>query len=497
MAKSVKANYLFNLINSASQLLFPLITFPYASRIMMADGIGQVNFFQSIISYISLFTCLGIPMYAIREVAKVRDNPEKMTRITVEILLLHAFLTLLGYMAVAVICLTVTKVQTDIPLFLLLSATIFFTAIGCEWFYQGIEDFKYVAIRGLLVKLLSVVLLFLFVKTKEDILWYGAYTVLGVLGGNIFNFIRLRKYLHRDVIDFRALHPLRHLKPALHVFALNVVISIYLQLNNVLLGFMKDAEAVGYFTAATKIMMITMSISSSLGAVIMPRTSNLIAEGRMDEFRILIQKSYDFVLALAMPLTVGLIFTSPSIILLLSGEGFAPAVLTSQIVASNILMVGLSGVMGIQVLYPLGKINIVILCTLIGAAVNVFFNVLLIPRYGHNGTAVAYMLAEVAVTVSMFLIGRKYIPIQFLKKQHLHYVGGGIVMGGVLYFISLLGLSIISTLITMICVGIMVYIIVLLWLKDSIGMVILSIVWRKMKCTLIPQHILLEINLKY
>ena len=455
MAKSVKANYLFNLINSASQLLFPLITFPYASRIMMADGIGQVNFFQSIISYISLFTCLGIPMYAIREVAKVRDNPEKMTRITVEILLLHAFLTLLGYMAVAVICLTVTKVQTDIPLFLLLSATIFFTAIGCEWFYQGIEDFKYVAIRGLLVKLLSVVLLFLFVKTKEDILWYGAYTVLGVLGGNIFNFIRLRKYLHRDVIDFRALHPLRHLKPALHVFALNVVISIYLQLNNVLLGFMKDAEAVGYFTAATKIMMITMSISSSLGAVIMPRTSNLIAEGRMDEFRILIQKSYDFVLALAMPLTVGLIFTSPSIILLLSGEGFAPAVLTSQIVASNILMVGLSGVMGIQVLYPLGKINIVILCTLIGAAVNVFFNVLLIPRYGHNGTAVAYMLAEVAVTVSMFLIGRKYIPIQFLKKQHLHYVGGGIVMGGVLYFISLLGLSIISTLITMICVGIM------------------------------------------
>ena len=482
MAKSVKANYLFNLINSASQLLFPLITFPYASRIMMADGIGQVNFFQSIISYISLFTCLGIPMYAIREVAKVRDNPEKMTRITVEILLLHAFLTLLGYMAVAVICLTVTKVQTDIPLFLLLSATIFFTAIGCEWFYQGIEDFKYVAIRGLLVKLLSVVLLFLFVKTKEDILWYGAYTVLGVLGGNIFNFIRLRKYLHRDVIDFRALHPLRHLKPALHVFALNVVISIYLQLNNVLLGFMKDAEAVGYFTAATKIMMITMSISSSLGAVIMPRTSNLIAEGRMDEFRILIQKSYDFVLALAMPLTVGLIFTSPSIILLLSGEGFAPAVLTSQIVASNILMVGLSGVMGIQVLYPLGKINIVILCTLIGAAVNVFFNVLLIPRFGHNGTAVAYMLAEVAVTVSMFLIGRKYIPIQFLKKQHLHYVGGGIVMGGVLYFISLLGLSIISTLITMICVGIMVYIIVLLWLKDSIGMVILSIVWRKMKC---------------
>lgn len=196
MSKSIKSNYIFNLLNSVSQLLFPLITFPYASRIMMADGIGQVQFFSSIISYISLFTCLGIPMYAIREVAKVRNDVVKMSTTTVEILLLHAMLTIIGYVAVAIICMTVSDVQTDIPLFLILSATIFFTAIGCEWFYQGIEDFKYVAIRGLVVKIISIVLLFLLVKTKEDILWYGAYSVFGVLGGNIFNFIRLRKYLN-------------------------------------------------------------------------------------------------------------------------------------------------------------------------------------------------------------------------------------------------------------------------------------------------------------
>ena len=106
--------------------------------------------------------------------------------------------------------------------------------------------------RGMVVKTISVILLFLLVKSKEDILWYGAYSVLGVLGGNIFNFVRLRKYLHKDMIEFRALHPFSHLKPAIHIFAFNVIVSIYLQLNNVLLGFMKDAEAVGYFTAATK-----------------------------------------------------------------------------------------------------------------------------------------------------------------------------------------------------------------------------------------------------
>lgn len=483
MANSVKINYLFNLINSGSQLLFPLITFPYASRIMLADGIGHVSFFQSIISYISLFTCLGIPMYAIREVAKVRNNAVEMTRTTVEILLLHAFLSILGYVVVAVICMTVTQVQADIPLFLLLSTTIFFTAIGCEWFYQGIEDFKYVAVRGVLVKLISVVLLFFLVKTKEDILWYGAYSVLGILGGNIFNFIRLRKYLSRDVIDFRTLHPLKHLKPALHVFALNVIISIYIQMNNVLLGFMKDAEAVGYFTAATKLMVMAMSILGSLGNVMMPHISNLIAVGRMDESKALIQKSYDLVLALAMPLTVGLIFTSPSAILLLSGMDFIPAILTSQIVAFNILMVGLSGVMGIQVLYPLGKINIVILSTFMGAITNVLLNILLVPRYGHNGTAIAYMLAEAAVTISMFFIGHKYIPVQFLKKQHLHYIGGCIVMGGCLHFISLFDLSYINTLIAMISVGGMVYVIVLLLLKDSIG----KTIWETMRTVLIKK----------
>lgn len=293
MSKSIKSNYIFNLLNSVSQLLFPLITFPYASRIMMADGIGQVQFFGSIISYISLFTCLGIPMYAIREIAKVRNDAVKMSTTTVEILLLHAMLTILGYVAVAVICMTVSDVQTDIPLFLILSATIFFTAIGCEWFYQGIEDFKYVAIRGLVFKIISIVLLFLLVKTKEDILWYGAYTVFGILGGNIFNFFRLRKYVDRNLIDIHSLHPLRHLKPAIHIFAFNVITSIYLQLNTVLLGFLKDVASVGYFTAATKLMYMTMSVSNSLGSVMMPRASNLIAEHKMDEFKSVVQKSYD------------------------------------------------------------------------------------------------------------------------------------------------------------------------------------------------------------
>ena len=172
---------------------------------------------------------------------------------------------------------TIPQIQANIPLFLILSIIIFFAAIGCEWFYQGIEDFKYITIRGLIIKIISVILLFVFVKSKTDLLYYGCYTVFGVLGGNIFNFLRLRKYIHRENIIFSELHVKRHIKPVLKVFTLSIVTSIYLQLNTVLLGFMKNALAVGYFTAATKVMQMLLQMSSCLGSVMMPRASHLLA----------------------------------------------------------------------------------------------------------------------------------------------------------------------------------------------------------------------------
>ena len=407
MAQSVKVNYILNLINTGTQMLFPLITFPYVCRVIEADGIGQINFFQSIISYISLFTCLGIPMYAIREIARDRSDVVQMNRTAMEILLLHSMLTLVGYAIVAILCLTVPQIQVNIPLFLILSLTIFFTAIGCEWFYQGIEDFKYITIRGLIIKTVSVVLLFIFVKSKTDLLYYGCYTVFGVLGGNIFNFFRLRKYIHRENIIFSELHIKRHIKPVLKVFSFSVVTSIYLQLNTVLLGFLKNALAVGYFAAATKVMQMLLTMSACLGSVMMPRASHLIAENKEDEFNRLIQKSYDFTLAIALPMTIGLIFCAPSLITALCGVKFEHSILPSQIIAPIILMVAISNVFGIQVLFPKGKINIVTLCCGIGAVADLILNLCLIPFFSYIGTSIAYLGAEVATTVSMYFIGRK------------------------------------------------------------------------------------------
>lgn len=478
MAQSVKVNYILNLINTGTQMLFPLITFPYVCRVIEADGIGQINFFQSIISYISLFTCLGIPMYAIREIARDRSDVVQMNRTAMEILLLHSMLTLVGYAIVAILCLTVPQIQVNIPLFLILSLTIFFTAIGCEWFYQGIEDFKYITIRGLIIKTVSVVLLFIFVKSKTDLLYYGCYTVFGVLGGNIFNFFRLRKYIHRENIIFSELHIKRHIKPVLKVFSFSVVTSIYLQLNTVLLGFLKNALAVGYFAAATKVMQMLLTMSACLGSVMMPRASHLIAENKEDEFNRLIQKSYDFTLAIALPMTIGLIFCAPSLITALCGVKFEHSILPSQIIAPIILMVAISNVFGIQVLFPKGKINVVTLSCGIGAVADLILNLCLIPFFSYIGTSVAYLGAEVATTVSMYFIGRRYIPIVYFKKSHLTYALGCIVMAFALYGLSLLQLPTLTILLLQGCCGVLAYFIILCICKDEMLVQILSKIKR-------------------
>lgn len=432
MSKSLKKNYLLNLTNTISTMLFPLITFPYAARIIMADGIGQINFFSSIISYISLFTCLGIPMYAIRETARVRDNQKELTKTTTEILLLHASLTILGYIAVFIIACTVPKVMVDIPLFLILSASIFFTAIGCEWFYQGVEDFKYITIRAITIRTICVILLFILVQTKEDLMYYAIYTVVGSVGNNIFNFVRLRKYVKLKFINFRELNPSRHLKPALHIFVLNLVISIYVNLDTVMLGFIKDSAAVGYYTGATKLTKMLLGIVSSLGTVMVPRLSHLIQNGQMEDFKRLSQKAVDFVFALSFPLFLGLIVTAPTLIRLFCGPSYEPAISTLQILSPILLFIALSNVLGIQILYPQGKENIVIKCTIFGAITNFTLNILLIPLLANDGAAIATCVAEFIVTFVMLIVGRKYLPIEYTIKRYMNYIIGALIMTPVL-----------------------------------------------------------------
>lgn len=470
MGQSIKNNFLLNLSTTITGLLFPLITFPYASRILMADGIGQVQFFQSIIDYVSLCTALGIPLYAVREIARIRDNKELRSRTTIEILLLHAILTLVGYIVVFILAKTVAKIEIDASLFFLLSTTLFFNTIGVAWFYQAIEDFKYITLRSLFVRILSLVALFIFVKTKQDLFYYAGILVIGTVGNNIFNFFRLRKYIKLIKGEFKRLNLLRHLIPALKIFILNLVISIYVNLDSVMLGFLKNEESVGYYAAATRLTKAILGIVSSLGAVLLPRFSNMITNGQKEEFQLLANKAASFTIALSLPMSVGLIFMAAPIIHIFCGNGFEPSILTLKLVAPIVLFIGLSGIIGMQILYPQGREKYVIISTMVGACINLLINYLLIPQYGQYGAALGTVIAEFMVTVIMILLGRKYLPINILSKQNLHYLIGSIVISILLAFLFVFPLHEVNYLLIGILLSVIVYYAYLLMIKDTLAL---------------------------
>jgi len=467
MSKSLKKNFGFNLIHTITSVLFPLITFPYAARIIQPDGIGLVNFYSSIINYIVLLTSIGIPLYATREIARVRDNERMREKTALEILLLNCILTIFGYVLVFVLCAVVSKIQIDIPLFLICSLSILFTTIGCEWFYNGVEDFKYIAIRGVIVKVLSVFMLFIFVKTKDDLLLYGVYSVIGVVGGNIFNFIRLHKYIEPSRIRFSELNIFRHLKPSLHVFALNVVISLYTSLSTVILGFLKDAEYVGYFATAMKVASIAQSCFIALQGVMMPHMSNLLYLDQQEKFKELSQKVLNFAFFIGMPTTIGMLCTARYVILLFAGQSYTPTISALMILSPIIIIIAISGVLGIQILYPQGKENIVIKCTAIGAVVGLVLNFCLIPFLNHNGAALASLFAEVAVTGSMIYLGRDYWSLQFKNRSICTYVIASLVMGCCVHVITLLPIPVISGLLLSMSCSALVYAVLLYMVHDD------------------------------
>ena len=430
---SLKTNVILNFINAVTGIIFPVVTFPYAARVLLPEGIGTVNFLQSIVAYIVLLTSLGIPMYAVREVAKYRDDIIIRNQITIEILLLSVILCLFGYVVVAVLGACVPQISAQLGVFYALSLTIMFTCLGVNWFYQAIEDFKFITIRALCFRLLAALALFLFVKDKEDLLIYAFVLVGSTVGNNLINFVHLRKWLPMCSIRWKELRIWRHLLPSLRIFVFNLVTSIYLNLNTVMLGFMRGDDAVGFYTAGNKLSHVVLSVVASLGVVLLPRCSNLIETGQIEAFSKVTSKSYRLVVGVSLPCIVGLIVLAIPVIRIFCGDDFLEAVPVLCWTAPVILFIGLSNVIGLQILYPLGKESIVIWSTVGGAVLNFILNLLLISPYGAVGAAISTFSAEFVVLFIQILVGRSYLPIRLYEWDYLNYLLASGVLFVVLY----------------------------------------------------------------
>lgn len=463
---SVKSNYIFNLINTISGLLFPVITFPYVSRILMADGIGQVNFYLSVISYISTFSSLGIPIYAVRAIARTKEDTRERNKTALELLLLHTFFTLIGYWVVFILATSVSEMQENIPLFLLLSLNLIFTTIGCEWFFQGVEDFKYITIRGLIVKVVCVIFLFLLVHDKSDLLYYGMYSVFGVVGGNIFNFYRLHKYVFPLQFRIKELKPFKHFIPCSKILAINLISSIFLQLDTVMLGFMKGNAPVGYYTAALKLTKMLMGINTSLCVVLLPRFSSLVSSDDKEALYKLLSKSLDFTYSLSIPMVIGLITMAPTLVYLFCGDSYYPSITTMRITAPIILTISISYLL-CQYLFSLGHEMLSVYTALTSASINFIINIALIPLYEQDGAAFATLLAESGGMIAYIILTRRFIKIKFCNRHLFNCLISAFIMAVAIISLYHLHLNHIVNVIIMPYIGASIYISVLLLLHDQ------------------------------
>lgn len=423
---SIKKNFIMNAILTMSSFIFPLISFPYVSRVLMPAGTGRVAFATSIVSYFWLMAYLGVPTYGVRACAKVRDNKEKLSRTVQELLIISSVMTVIAYAVLFAAVAMVPRLQQERTLIYVISLEFFFYTIGIEWMYRALEQYTYITITSVISKLVALVAMFVLIHTPDDYVIYGGLTIFAASASYLFNFLYAPKFITLRPVgqyNFR-----RHFAPILVFFAMSCATMIYNHLDAAMLGFMKTDVDVGYYNAAVKIKMILVSVVTSLGTVLLPRSSYYIEQGRYEEFRQIGKKALNFVLLIATPLMLYFILYAKEGILLLSGDEYEGAILPMQIIMPTLLFIGLSNLLGIQTLVPLGREKVVLYSEIAGAVTDLVLNALLIPRYASAGAAFGTLVAEAVVLLVQYMALRKEMGFVFRQMPY-GKIGLALVLG--------------------------------------------------------------------
>lgn len=470
--KSLKVNFIMNAILTMSSFIFPLITFPYVSRILMPSGVGKVNFATSVINYFSMIAQLGIPTYGIRACARVRDDREKLTRTAHELLFINIVMSIISYLGLFIALMTVPRLQSERLLYVIVSFTIILTTIGMEWIYKALEQYTYITVRSLIFKFISVIAMLLLIHSKSDYLLYGAISIFAASASNIFNFINVHKYIGlRPVGNYNVR---QHLKPVMIFFSMSVATTVYTNLDTVMLGFMKNDAEVGYYTAAVKIKNILVSIVTSLGTVLLPRASYYIQKGEIEQFKYLSKKALNFVCLLATPLVIYFILYAKQGILLLSGQAYGPAVLPMQLIMFTVLFIGMSNITGIQILVPLGYERTVLYSVIAGAITDLVINFLLIPELASSGAAIGTLVAEAVVLIIQYFSVRKQITDLFRSIKYYKIVIAIMFASAGSFWVSFLNLHIFITLLLSATLFFAIYGVSLILMKETLVKEIVS-----------------------
>lgn len=461
---SVTLNYIYNVVYEAFIIIIPFITAAYTSRIFGADGVGAYSFSNTIASYGVLFGSLGVASYGQRECSRLRDDKELLSKSFWEIFLLKTcslFVCLLLYSFSFLI-------SSSYSLYLkAFSFLVIASVFDISWFYRGIENFKWVSFCQIVIKTISTICLFLFIKEKSDLVLYILFISFSTLFGNLMMWLFIKRYLKR--VHFFELKPIHHLKNTIIYFIPTVATSIYTQLDKLMIGWItQDDFQNGYYEQATKVISMSKTVVLSVNIVVSARISYLFQNKCYDEIKKRLLKTAEYVMLLSLPLSIGIFAIARDFVPIFFGDGFDGTIPLLCVLSPIVFVVGVSNVLGACYFTPSGqraRSNKVIVS---GAIINLLLNLMLIPPFKAVGAAVSSLIAESFIAIVYLIMGKDWLPFNKFFRMLLKKVFAGFLMGMVVVLFSCATELSVINLILEIFIGILTYFVVLFVMKDAI-----------------------------
>ncbi len=459
---SIRKNYLYNLSYQLLIIITPLITTPYVSRVLGANGIGTHSYYESITSYFVLFANIGLSIYGQREIAYYREDLNKRSEIFWNLKVL-SFITSLFSLLIYLIFGFYHKMNI---LYFILSLNIIAVVFDISWFFQGLEEFSKTVLRNTFCKIANIFFIYLFIKDPTDLALYTFGFCFFTLLGNISLWLYLPKYVNG--IDLSKIKPFKDFKVVLILFIPTIAVQIYTVLDKTMIGLItQDSFQNGYYEQAMKITKIVLALVNSLGAVMIPRIGFHYNRGEFDVIKTYMYRGYRFVFLIGFPLCLGIVSVSSNFVPWFFGNGYNDVVPLLKILSFLIISIGMSNLTGMLYLIPTGREKFFTVSVIIGAIINFFLNLVLIPKFLSIGAAIASLFAESLISIVQFYFVRDELNIKYILSSSIKYILSSIVM-----FIMLsitgkyLSPSIFNTSLLVFSGG-MLYFIVLFIIKDS------------------------------
>lgn len=401
---SLKGNFIYSTILTFSTYLVPLMVFPYISRILGVDSIGAIDTIDNIIDYCILFSMMGMSTLGIREIAKYKNDKKRLQETFNNLFWLNVISTIVVFFFLIVTTICIPTLQQRIVLLTIGSFKLFANLFWIEWFYRGLEDFKYITIRSVIVRLLFIVSVFVFIKEKSDFTLYYILFVSIVIINAICNWTYKR---NKVSLRFKHIALKTYAKPFIILGIFAMLSAIYTKLSIPVLSFTCGDTEAGYYATATRMYQVVIALISSLISVLIPRMSVLIREGNYREISHLFELAFKLLFFISLPIIWYVEFLAPDIIMIFAGSGFEQAAIPMRIVIFQVLIIGSEQIYIMQLLIPLNKDKKVAVAGLCGVITWAILSTILVPLWHGIGTSIVWVATESVVLL---------IAIYYIKK---------------------------------------------------------------------------------